>query len=514
MSTSYKQKVVEYAKASYSGLAVVTSEVSRAEIETLKAAQILKRGFRVWTVTKGWREADSDSNGRVVMKAAGGGESGPSDPAEGVAGIGEGPNSTIYVMHVFEEMFKQPAVRQLFRDVLGPAREQRKVIVLLGSFTVPPDLDKEFAGIEFDLPDRDALTAIASDLVESLDLELPAPEELAKVVDGALGLTELEASNAYALSLVRNKQLDTQSIIDTKKEIVRRSGILTYMETQESLDTVGGLDDLKAWLMMREAGFTQEAKKFGLTPPKGILMAGVPGCGKSLVAKAISAAWGLPLLSLDMGRVFGSLVGQSERQLQDALRTAEALSPCILFIDEFEKAVAGMGGGSTDGGTTQRVMGSLLTWMQDRPVNKPVFVVATANNISALPPEMLRKGRWDEIFAVLLPNKDEREQIFRVHLSKVGRDPEAFKLEGLSTLSEGFTGSEIEEAVKDALWRAFAQGKELAMGHLNEAIRATIPLSKGPMKDTIDLLVKDNRFRKATSVAVESATKTGRNIET
>lgn len=513
----FRQKLIEMMKAGYSGVAITTTEVDRCEIEIMKAAAQAGRGFKRWTCTQGWLEWKSTAaEGKgAFVDPTGGTEGQPSDGPTGVMEINGGPNSTVYVMHVFSELFRDPNTRQMFRDVLGPARASRKTVVLVGSFEIPIDLDKEFAGLEFELPNKAEIEEIARTLLEDTDFQVPKNGELGKVVDAALGLTELEAQNAYALSLVREKKLDVSTVIETKKEIVRRSGILTYMESTESLDTVGGLDELKGWLVSRSEGFGKKAAEFGLTPPRGMLLTGIPGTGKSLVAKAVSAAWGLPLLFLDMGRVFGSLVGQSEQQLRSALKVAEALAPCILFIDEFEKAVAGTGGSSSDGGTTQRVMGSFLTWMQDRPTDKPVFVVATANNVSSLPPEMLRKGRWDEIWAVGLPTTAERVEIVKVHLQKAKRlalftDDQ---IKGIAGDTEGFTGSEIEEAVKDALWRAYGDGTELAVRHIKEAVAAVIPLSKGPMMATIQAMAEDNRFRKANGTETKASGKGKRTVE-
>lgn len=514
----FRQKLTEMMRAGYSGIAVVTTEVDRCEVEIMRAAAKAGRGFRRWTCTQGWLEWKSTANGDdgAFLDGSGGTDGSPSDGPTGVSEVAAGPNNSVYLMHVFPELFREATVRQLFRDVLGPARASRKTIILVGSFEIPSDLDKEFSGLEFELPEREDLEQIARNLLEDTEVEAPENGEFGRVVDAALGLTELEAQNAYALSLVREKKLDVQTVIETKKEIVRRSGILTYMESEESLDTVGGLEELKGWLVSRSEGFGKKAREFGLAPPRGMMLAGVPGCGKSLVAKATSAAWGLPLLFLDMGRVFGSLVGQSEQQLRSALKVAEALAPCILFIDEFEKAVAGTGGSSSDGGTTQRVMGSFLTWMQDRPTDKPVFVVATANNVSLLPPEMLRKGRWDEVWVVGLPTKEERVEIVKVHLAKVKRLDlfTSEQIEGVAGDTEGFTGSEIEEAVKDGLWRAFGDGEDLSVRHLKEAVSAVIPLSKGPMAPSIAAMAEDNRFRKANGVEAKAAGKGKRLIET
>lgn len=510
MSTDFRTQLTTMLRSGFSGVCINTQEVDRCDSEILEATRAIDWGYKRWTLTQSWlelQEVSTDSGDiKLALRDERGGEGSPGDPVGDALAITTLRNKTVYVMHWADELFREPIQRQVFRDVLGPARASKKMVILLGSFALPPDLEKEFASVEFDLPDRTSLERIAKNLLTATRQPIPPPADLAKVIDGALGLTQLEAQNAYALSLVREQKLDVASIVETKKEIVRKSGILEYIETTESLDTVGGLNELKAWAIQRAEGFTAKAQAFGLAPPKGVLMAGVPGAGKSLVAKAIAVAWGLPLLRLDMGRVFGSLVGQSEAQLRSALKTAEALAPCVLFIDEFEKAVGGSTSSGGDGGTTQRVMGSFLTWMQDRPTDKPVFVVATANNIDALPPEMIRKGRWDEVWAVGLPTADERKVIFEIHLKKVGRDPANFNLEQLANnVTTDFTGAEIEQVVKDGLWKAFAESRELLLNDLVTAARDTLPLARGPMKDMIDRMMTRQEFRKASKKAVATS---------
>ena len=252
------------------------------------------------------------------------------------------------------------------------------------------------------------------------------------------------------------------------------------------MNDVGGLDTLKTWLDRRSQAFGAGAKGFGLDAPKGVLLLGVQGCGKSLVAKAIAAAWEFPLLRLDMGKVFGGIVGQSEANVRTALQVAQALAPCVLWIDEIEKGVAGMGSSDqSDGGTTARVVGTLLTWMQEK--REPVFVVATANRIEMLPPELLRKGRFDELFFVDLPSCAVRKEILAIHLRKKGRDPVGYDLEQLATLSLGYSGAELEEAVREGLFDAFAEGRELRTEHIATALRATFPLSRTMGEQITDL---------------------------
>jgi SpoVK/Ycf46/Vps4 family AAA+-type ATPase len=262
-----------------------------------------------------------------------------------------------------------------------------------------------------------------------------------------------------------------------KQQIIRKSGLLEYYATNETFTHVGGMTVLKDWLDKRAVAFTVEARAFGLSAPKGILMLGVQGCGKSLCAKAVSNLWQLPLLRFDMGRMFGSLVGSSEENVRRAIAVAESVAPAILWVDEIDKAFAGsQGSGATDGGTTARVFGTFLTWLSEK--SAPVFVVATANDISQLPPELLRKGRLDEIFFVDLPSRDERLEVFRIHLTKRGRNAAQFDLAALADASTNFSGAEIEEAINSALYDAFYAKTELTTQHILTALAQTVPLAK------------------------------------
>jgi len=291
-----------------------------------------------------------------------------------------------------------------------------------------------------------------------------------------------------------------------KQQIIRKNGLLEYYATQETFANVGGLSVLKEWLSKRAVAFTAEARDFGLPPPKGILMLGVQGCGKSLCAKAVSSLWQLPLLRFDMGRMFGSLVGSSEENVRRAIAVAESVAPAILWVDEIDKAFAGsQGSGSTDGGTTARVFGTFLTWLSEKTA--PVFVVATANDISQLPPELLRKGRLDEIFFVDLPAPEERAAIFRIHLLKRGRDPAKFDLVALAEASRDFSGAEIEEAIISALFDAFYAKEHLATALVLVALAQTVPLAK-TMDEQINRLRSwtEGRARNASvAKAAESA---------
>jgi SpoVK/Ycf46/Vps4 family AAA+-type ATPase len=302
-----------------------------------------------------------------------------------------------------------------------------------------------------------------------------------KLLKAALGLTKDEAEKVYRKAHVKASKLtedEVEIVLSEKKQLIRRNGILEYVEEDETINAVGGLEELKKWLKQRSNAFTERARGYGLPQPKGMLILGVPGCGKSLIAKTTSRLWSLPLLRLDMGRVYdGSMVGRSEANLRNALKTAESISPAILFIDELDKAFAGgTGSADSDGGTSSRIFGSFLTWMQEK--TSPVFVMATANRIERLPGEFLRKGRFDEIFFVDLPNSEERQDIFNIHLTKRRSDISRFDLEQLAKVSDGFSGAEIEQALIAAMYEAFAQDREFTQLDIIAAIKATLPLSR------------------------------------
>jgi SpoVK/Ycf46/Vps4 family AAA+-type ATPase len=346
---------------------------------------------------------------------------------------------------------------------------------------VPIELEKEVVVLDFDLPDLAALDRVLTqqlDLTRQNRLTASGREKLLKA---SLGLTKDEAEKVYRKAYVKRGKItedEVDIVLSEKKQLIRRNGILEFIEEDETIDSVGGLDELKGWLVQRSGAFTERARAYGLPQPKGMLILGVPGCGKSLIAKTTSRLWGLPLLRLDMGRVYdGSMVGRSEANLRGALKTAESISPAILFIDELDKAFAGTtGSADSDGGTSSRIFGSFLTWMQEK--TSPIFVMATANRVEKLPGEFLRKGRFDEIFFVDLPTQSEREAVFKIHLSKRKRDLERFDLLQLSKVADGFSGAEIEQALIAAMYDAFAQDREFTQLDIIAAIKATLPLSR------------------------------------
>jgi MoxR-like ATPase len=387
--------------------------------------------------------------------------------------------------HPFLTKSNFAVVRRLKEIALHLKNSFKTIVLISPTMEIPTELEKEITILNFPLPTREDLSALLDKIIQDvkefkqvrIDLDQAGRERL---LQAALGLTLGEAENVFAKIIVKDEHLsgdDVNEVFAEKQQIIRKSGLLEYYSTEETFAHVGGLSVLKDWLQRRVIAFTDQARAYGLPPPKGILMLGVQGCGKSLCAKAVSSLWQLPLLRFDMGKMFGSLVGSSEENVRKAIAVAESVAPAILWVDEIDKAFAGsQGSGATDGGTTARVFGTFLTWLSEK--TSPVFVVATANDISQLPPELLRKGRMDEIFYVDLPSKEERSAIFGIHLAKRGRDPQNFDLQVLTDSSNDFSGAEIEEAIISALYDSFYDQHELSTADILNSISQTIPLAK------------------------------------
>ena len=463
-------------QAQYPLIYLVTSEEERAEkaIASIATHKPEKRIF-VWTLTRG-----------IIEYGEGSPQHGTIPPQQAFEFAIRHKDPAIFVfkdLHPFlQDGTGSAEVVRWIRDAIAAFKGTRKTIILMSPFQqVPIELEKEVAVLDFALPSMAELeTVLAQQLtvMSGKHLEVDVREKLVKA---ALGLTKDEAEKVYRKASVTADRLtgeEVEIILSEKKQLIRRNGILEYIEDDGTLASVGGLEELKHWLTQRSNAFTERARDYGLPQPKGMLILGVPGCGKSLIAKTTARLWGLPLLRLDMGRVYdGSTVGKSEANLRAALKTAESISPAILFIDELDKAFGGAGGSAdSDGGTSSRIFGSFLTWMQEK--TSPVFVMATANRVERLPSEFLRKGRFDEIFFVDLPTAEERQDIFRIHLMKRRRAIDRFDLVQLANVCEGFSGAEIEQALVAAMYEAFAQDREFTQLDIIAACRATVPLSK------------------------------------
>ena len=377
-------------------------------------------------------------------------------------------------------------IRDIIPDLkLGNAR--KTIFFVSPELIIPESLQKEITIFDFPLPTLPEIKAKLQAMINQnpqVQTTLNS-EETDRLCKAALGLTLQEAESAFALAMVNDGRIDIKDlpvVLEEKIQVIKKTGILEFIKSDYTIDDIGGLDNLKSWLLKRNNSWSERAKKYCIPAPKGVLVTGVPGCGKSLTAKAMSTIWQLPLLKLDFGKVFSGLVGSSEENMRRALATAEAVAPSILWIDEIEKGLSGLGSNG-DSGVSSRIFGQFLTWMQEK--ESSVFVIATANNINGLPPELLRKGRFDEIFFVDLPTLSEREEIFKLHLTKRLKDKEVSSEIGsieevcsnLAKITEGFIGSEIEQVVVSSLCDAFFENRALKFEDLVKNIQTTVPLS-------------------------------------
>lgn len=467
-------------RARYPLIYIVSWEEERVEQAVIRVARGLGKNAFSWSITRGLVPAGSSVQSKKVLSA------GSSDPMAGLREVLERMDPGIYLFKDFTPYLTNPEIVRTLRELASHLRQSPKTLILLATrLQIPPDLEKSVTVLDMPLPSYPELERFLDEAVKDLEskgkirvsLDAASKENLLKALTG---LTLEEAENVIAKSIVSRQALDdgaVPGVLAEKKQIIRKSGTLEYHEYHEGLEKIGGLKTLKDWFRRRKHAFSDRARDFGLPAPKGILLLGVQGCGKSLCAKAVSAAWRQPLLRLDVSKIFGSLVGSSENNIRQAVQMAESVAPAILWVDEIEKAFAGVQSSAfSDSGTTARVFGGFITWLQEKTA--PVFVIATANSVTTLPPELLRKGRFDEIFYVDLPTKDERKEIFQLHIGSRRRNPAQFDLDGLAVASEGFSGAEIEQAVVSGLYAAFDAGRDLTTPDLIEALRETAPLSK------------------------------------
>ncbi|ACL63672.1 AAA ATPase central domain protein [Anaeromyxobacter dehalogenans 2CP-1] len=479
---AFVQELDTLVRARYPLVYLVTSEEQRLEAILDGLADRHGKALLGWSIARGFRRLGG---------TRGPAPEGAKDPLEALAAIEKLAEPALVVLKDFHPFLADPAVVRGLRE-LGHALKSTYTTVLLLSPTlvIPPEIEKEISVLDVPLPGYRDLLDLLKEIVGVVRQSGRAQVELNQddadqLIQAALGLTLSEAESAFAKAIATDGRLsrdDVPLVLEEKRQVIRKSGLLEYFATDARLAGVGGMASLKAWLGRRGAAFSEAARRFGLPEPKGLLLLGVQGCGKSLTAKAIAAQWRLPLLRLDMGRIFSGLVGSSEENLRRAIRVAESVAPVVLWVDEIEKGLSGtQSSGVSDGGVTARVFGALLTWLQEKTA--PVFVVATANRIEQLPPELLRKGRFDEIFFIDLPLAPERREIFQIHLARRRRDPARFDLHALAAASEGFSGAEIEQAVVSGLYDAFAEGVDLAQGHVERAVRESLPLSTTMRED-------------------------------
>lgn len=471
-------------RSKYALVVLDTVEAERADESLSLIASRLSLNFYSWSRSRGLRRGIQASDPYIEKSA---------EPSAALARVLQ---ESVGVFHFkgLGEFLHDPIVASHVLDCVSHFGTRRGAIVISGHHvTLPDSLRPHAVYLELPVPSFNDHRQLLERIIRDLSAKMPVKVELShedrtRLVNNLVGLTKTEAEKVITRLIVEDgalRESDVKRAAEAKRQIVEQDGLLEYWPSAESLGEVAGLTGLKAWLAKRRAVVhdPQRAAQFGLGFPRGVLLLGVPGCGKSLFAKAVAAEWGLPLLKLDPANLYDKYIGDSEKNFKRAMRTAERMAPIVLWIDELEKAFAS--GGESDGGVSQRVFGSFLAWLQDRQGD--VFVIATSNDITQLPPEFIRKGRFDEVFFVDLPREKAREEIFRIHLRKRNQDPSRFDIEALAKSCDGYSGAEIEQAVVGALYGAFAAGTALTTEMLLAEIAATRPLS-GTMWEQISEL--------------------------
>lgn len=504
-------------KARFPVLYLTTFEEERAVnqiIDLCNREDIIKRSRKVytWSMTDGF--VCDGSNPSQDTKS-------PLKALEFTETVQESSVFILKDFHIFfsnGKYYDYSVIRKL-RDVIPIIKNGeflKTIIIVSPTFVLPVELQKDITLIELDLPKVEDIQCILDEIIEAnkdsnIRIELTESEKK-QICNAALGLTLQEAENAFAKAIVNDGALDIndlETVLNEKSQIIKKSGVLEYIQTPTNINDVGGLENLKRWLNKRSKSWTPLAQTYNISPPKGVLITGIPGCGKSLVAKSVSNIWKMPLLRMDMGSIYSGLLGSSEENIRRAIKTAEAIAPSILWIDEIEK---GLGGSSnSDGGTSTRILGTFLTWMQEK--TSPVFVISTANDISKLPPELLRKGRFDEIFFVDLPTQNERKDIFKLHINKRFKDTkleiseliESQSIDLFASHTEGFVGAEIEQVILSAVFEAFNESRDVTISDIVSCIQKTVPLSVTQSEQIMQIREWAN-IRAVAATAVEDRT--------
>lgn len=501
MTMDIKEEISIQLKSRFTIIHIVSYEEERV-INSLK--EILKdteKGLFSWDVADGYKTIKLCETQMDATKY---------DPLTALEKIDKFKSDAVFVLKDYHHYWKDPRIMRKLRNLALNLKQTKKTIIILSPIsTIPEELKDDISLLEFPNPDYKGIEKILDELTAHIKDKIHlTPYGKERLIKAALGLSSNQTQRVFAKAIVTNGKLDEQDIeliTSEKKQIIRESGALEFYTATERLEDIGGLENLKTWLKKREQAFSDEAAKYGLPTPKGIALIGVPGTGKSLTAKMVSSLWKMPLLRLDMGAIFGSLVGQSEENMRRAIRLAETISPCLLWIDEMEKGFAGATSSFGDSGTSARVFGSFITWMQEK--TNPVFVIATANEVEAIPSELLRKGRFDEIFFLDLPDMNERKEIFVVHLKK--RRPVTYKeynLDLLAKKTDGFVGAEIEQAIIDAMHNAFDDDKrDFTTQDIIDSLETMIPLSKSQRAQVERLRewLREGKARSASKTTIE-----------
>ena len=480
MAENFLQDIETLIRARYPILYIVSPEEMRVQQLLTRLAENRQKNLFEWSCATGLVPSGTSIQQNKTRNNA------SRDPLIALEQVIEQVEPALFLfkdLHPFLNKSNFAVIRKLKEIALHLKNSFKTIVLVSPVLEVPIELEKEITVLNLPLPGEGEISELLDGIVEemrrfkqvTISLDEPGRQ---KLLQAARGLTLAEAENVFARILVQNERLsgdDVPAVLDEKRQIVRKNGLLEYYDFDQDFSAVGGLASLKDWLRKRALAFSGQAQTFGLPTPRGVLLIGVQGCGKSLCAKAVSSLWQVPLLRFDIGRMFGSFVGSSEENMRRAIAVAESVAPAILWVDEIDKAFAGTQHHG-DSGAGARVLATFLTWLSEK--TSPVFVVATANDISNLPPELLRKGRLDEIFFIDLPSMEERDEIFRIHLTRRGRNPAEFEIENFAALAEGFSGAEIEEAINSALYDAFYEEANLTSDHLFRALRKSVPLSR------------------------------------
>jgi len=464
-------------QARYPAVAIVTPEEEDALDTVLRSAIEVQVDALIWSNSRGVRDGLLE-DGPVVPDT--------NHPAAALYHFSTlaGKRRVMVTLDLAAHLCKDERTLRQWRDLVRSNVKDGSTLVMIDHHSERPDVVRAWSTeFELSLPDEAELEQILKSTLRKRNDEKPVQVQLSRrdletILRNLKGLSRRQARQIILECVCEDNRLDISDVnrvLAEKRKVLQASGLLEYVESPVDLAEIGGLSRLKTWLEQRQKAFSKEAVAFGLNAPKGVLMLGVQGAGKSLAAKAVATAWQMPLMRMDVGALYDKYVGESERRLRDTLKQAEAMAPIVLWIDEIEKAFASAASRSTDGGLSQRMFGTLLTWMQER--RGQVFTIATANDIEALPPELLRKGRFDEIFFVDLPGLDARVQILSIHLQKRGRGPGQFDLAALAQASDGYSGAEIEQAILAGLHNAFTDSTQLTTQHLLDALAGSPPIS-------------------------------------
>ncbi|QDT53792.1 ATP-dependent zinc metalloprotease FtsH 3 [Caulifigura coniformis] len=459
-------------------IAIETADEQRAREIVLQAGKECDRLTMEWSMTCGLKPIEAA--GFTDLETL---DNKPIAALEYIRDMG--PGNAVYIFKDLAPHGKDAHLHRTIRDILPRMTEWNSTLILIESQPIPAELRRLTVQFEIGWPTFDELENVVKATFSKIRRNSKKEvignvtrREVEQIVQTLRGLSCEQAERVVAAAIYHDHCLtgnDIAKIVEAKRTLLGSAGCLEAIAVDLHIDDVAGLRALKGWLKQRRGGYTLEAREFGLEPPRGVLMLGVPGCGKSLCAKAVAADWGMPLLRLDPGVLYQKYIGESESQLRKALSQAEAMAPAILWIDEIEKAFASASESSSDGGLSKRMFGTLLSWMQDH--RHPIFMIATANDVSALPPELMRKGRFDEVFFIDLPSRAVRLEVLAIHLRKRNRDPHKFDLSALADATEGFSGAELEQVIVSALFEAFSERAQLSNEHLVAAVCQTRPLA-------------------------------------